>query len=151
MGRGRRLNYGLVAGLYEANYGQVAIGKILETPHGQVSKVLRKERVETRTRCEIVEPETFNRLPKRIQNYIKDDVEVLSKYEEVMGVKVTETVQEEKLNWKDMTRDEKVEVIFSKLDKGMTTREAAKEIGIAQSTLVKTKNKYLKEKEEQAK
>jgi len=148
MGRGRRLNYGLVVGLYEGNYGQIAIGKILETPHGHISKVLRKEGVETRKRGEIVEPLPFNELPKMVQEFIKADSEVLSNYEKVMGVSVVEEVQEVQLNWKEMNREEKVEVIFSKLDKGMTTREAAKEIGIAQSTLVKTKNKYLKEQEE---
>src|SRR5699024_577793 len=148
MGRGRRLNYGLVVGLYEGNYGQIAIGKILETPHGHISKVLRKEGVETRKRGEIVEPLPFNELPKMVQECIKADSQVLSNYEKVMGVSVVEEVQEVQLNWKEMNREEKVEVIFSKLDKGMTTREAAKEIGIAQSTLVKTKNKYLKEQEE---
>src|SRR5699024_12407744 len=116
--------------------------------HDALPILLRKEGVETRKRGEIVEPLPFNELPKMVQEFIKADSEVLSNYEKVMGVSVVEEVQEVQLNWKEMNREEKVEVIFSKLDKGMTTREAAKEIGIAQSTLVKTKNKYLKEQEE---
>src|SRR5699024_11492711 len=105
-------NYGLVVRLYEGNYGQIAIGKILETPHGHISKVLRKEGVETRKRGEIVEPLPFNELPKMVQEFIKADSEVLSNYEKVMGVSVVEEVQEVQLNWKEMNREEKVEVIF---------------------------------------
>lgn len=139
MGRNKRLNYELVAGLYESNYGQALIGRILETPHGHISKVLRGMDVKTRKRGEKVSPVHFKDLDKRIKDMLKMDVEVMDKYQEYTGFD-TEEVESVKKEWKDMNKEEKVEVIMDKLNGGMTTREAAKELGIAQSTLVKTKN-----------
>lgn len=143
MGRNKRLDYGLIAGLYESDYGQTLIGKILETPSGHISKVLKVEGVQARKRGERVIPEDYEMLSGDLKQRLKLDEEVFQKYQEVMGYEIKE--EQPKREWKELEKSEKFEIIMDKLDQGMTTREASKEIGIAQSTLVKTKNSYLKE------
>ena len=141
MGRNKRLNYEMIKGLYENNYGQALIGRILETPHGHISKVLRGMGVKTRKRGEVVHPVSYKNLDKRLKNLLKLDYEVFDRYVLVTGFDVKED-KVSKEEWKSLSKKEKVDMIMEKLDEGMTTREAAKELGIAQSTLVKTKNSY---------
>ena len=144
MGRNKRLNYGVVEGLHESGYSQTLIGKIYDTPNGHISKVLRGLGVKTRKRGEKSIPLSFDKLDKGLQKELRNEG-LLERYQMVTGFDVNVTSGEEKLDWKSLDKKTKVEIILDKLESGMTTREAAKELGIAQSTLVKTKNSYLKE------
>lgn len=141
MGRNRRMDYQLIGELYENFYSTVVIGRILDTPNGHVSKVLKRQGVKARKRGEIVKPIPFNELDKGIQAMILSDEYVTYGYRRVMGKNSIE-IEEEK-EWKDMTLEEKGEKAVGLLENGMTTREAAKIVGVSQSTLVKTKNRFL--------
>ena len=148
MGRNRRMDYELIAGLYENNYSTVIIGRILATPNGHVSKVLFKQGVEARKRGVRVKPVAFELLSKDLQDNIMYDEKLFEGYQRVMGevnVPKKEDVAEvaEVKDWKEMSLEEKGKRIVELLDNGLSTRKAAAEIGISQSTLVKTKNRYL--------
>lgn len=158
MGKSRRMNYELIVSLYENNYGQVLIGKIFNTPHGHISKVLRKMEVQARERGTVVEPIPYSKLSKDVKQLILADKDIKEDYENVTGYKV-ETVKKKvtkkpakkkkvtraKLmdGWKEMSIEERGKYIVNELEKGKSTRQVASEIGIGQSTLVGTKNKYL--------
>lgn len=143
MGRNKRMDYELIAELYENNYNTVKIGNILETPNGHISKVLRVQGVETRGRGVQVIPVEFNKLTKRLQEMILEDEEVLEGYKRVMGYgSEIERSEVEEKEWKEMTLNEKGKQIVELLESGLSTRKAAKVMGISQSTVVKTRKKY---------
>jgi|SRR5690625_307635 len=162
MAKKRRIDYTLVTALYENNYGQVAIGKMLESPHGHISKVLRKEGVVTRERGKVVQPVPFPKMSKDDQAVIMKDEDFFKVFQEFTGYKhVVEkkkkenkpvsaekgkkkVVKRKKMDgWDDMTTEEKGEIIQNKLEEGKSSRKVAEEIGIGQSTLIGIRNMYL--------
>src|SRR5699024_8647158 len=144
MGRNKRLNYEMNKVLNENHYDQELIRKILETPHGHISKVLRGMGVKTRKRGEVVHPVSYKNLDKRLKNLLKLDYEVFDRYVLVTGFDVKED-KVSKEEWKSLSKKEKVDMIMEKLDEGMTTRESVMELDISQSMLVKIK-KILEER-----
>lgn len=157
MAKNRRLDYELVTTLYENNYGQVAIGKMLSSPHGHISKVLRKQGVQTRERGEVVVPVPFPKMSKEAQSIIMRDGEFFKVFQDFTGYKhVVEKPKKAKggskrkvikrkkmAGWDDMTVEEKGKVIMDKVAERKNTYEIAGEIGIGQSTVVGLRNQYL--------
>lgn len=143
MGRNKRLDYELIEGLYLNMYSTVVIGRILDTPNGHVSKVLKVQGVKARKRGVLVTPEAFSDLASDLQENLMSDAKVFKNYKRVMGYGNDVGNEEEVKEWKDMTLEEKGESIIALLDRGLSTRKAAEEMGVSQSTLVKTKNRFL--------
>lgn len=69
----RKLNYKLIAGLYNAGYSQGDIAYIFQSVSGHISKVLKAEGVQIRPRGVKVKPPTYAKFPASWKTALGDD------------------------------------------------------------------------------